>query len=254
MIHVIRAAHEEQRASELLRRDQFIRKVEENPALRQAMQPEAQRKLEKQQDVAFEQMQGTELNRIYSIGCRFQEWEARKCFYAWRRQARLELQQLRETQRLSAEHLGRTTDNFISALEGVTWYPLDTGESHNTITLEYATNTVDLPITTPAAFALTYQSDSRPWFRSRNEETVSPLGRPPGRRFSLCEMPQIHCDPQHYRRLQESVEIRLVKGSSDADQTPRKGFGLWTQLARLMWKGEVATNDTVKDDDRLQLR
>ena len=67
-------------------------------------------------------------------------------------------------------------------------------------------------------------------------------------------MPQIQCDPEHYRRLQESVKLRLVKDSSYGDQTPRKGFGLWTQLAKLMWKGEVATNDIVNNGDRLQLR
>ena len=251
------AAREEVRASELLRREQFIHKVEENPALRQVIMLEAERKFEAQQVVAFQKMEDTELQRIYRMPNMFQQIEAHKRFWAWRKQAVLELQQLREAQRLSGEHRERITDTFISAIEKVTWEPVDTGDSYNTITLKYTPDTYNiLPITTPAAFALKYQdmSDSRPWFRSRNEEMVSPLSRPPGRRFSLCEMPQIQCDPKHYRWLQESVKLTLVKDSSYSDQTPRKGFGLWTQLARLMWKGEIAINDIVKKGDRLQLR
>ena len=94
---------QEVRASELLRREQFIQKVEENPALRQGMQLEAERKFEAQQDVAFQQMQDAELLRIYHIPYMFQQIEAHKRFWAWRKQAVLELQQLRETQRLTAE-------------------------------------------------------------------------------------------------------------------------------------------------------
>ena len=248
------AHQQEVRASELLKREQFIKKVEETPALRQGMQLEAQRKFEAQQDLAFQRMQDAELLRIYHIPYMFRQIKAHKRFWAWRKQAALELQQLRETQRLSTEHLERTTDSFISAIEKVTWDPVDTGESSNSITLKYTTDTANvLPITTPAAFALKYEhtSDSRSWFRSRTEDTASPFGRPPGKRFSFCEMPQIQCKPGHYRWLQESVKLRLVKGLSYGDQTPRSNFGLWTQLENLMWKSEVATSHTVKNNDRL---
>lgn len=222
-------AHQQKvRASELLRREQFIKKVEENPALRQGMQLEAQRKFEAQQDVAFQQMQDAELLSIYYIGSMFQEIKAHKRFWAWRKQAAMEFQLLRETQRLSTEHLERTTDTFISAIEKVTWDPADIGESKNSITLKYTTDTTNiLPITTPAAFALKYphMSDSRPWFRSGTEELDSPFGRPPGKRFSFCEMPQIQCKPEHYRWLQESVKVRLVKDLSYGDQAPQQSSG-----------------------------
>lgn len=249
-------AHQQKiQASELLRREQFIKKVQETPALRQGMQLEAQRKLEAQQDAAFQQMQDAELLRIYHIPSTFQEIKAHKRFWAWRKQAVLELQQLRETQRLSTEHLERTTDTFVSAIEKVAWEPVDTGESSNSITLRYTTDTANiLPITTPAAFALEHQhmsDDSRSWFRSGTEEMSSPFGRPPGKRFSFCEMPQIQCKPEYYRWLQESVKVRLVKGLSCGDQTPQKNHGLWTRLAKLMWKGEVATSHIVKSNDRL---
>ena len=248
------AHQQEVRSSELLKREQFIYKIEENPALRQGMQHGAQRKFEAQQDVAFQQMQDAELLRIYRMGSMYQEIEAHKRFWAWRKQAVLELQQLRETQRLSTKHLERTTDTFVSAIEKVTWDPVDAGESKNSITLKYRTDTTNLlPITTPADFALKHQdtSDSRPWLRSRTEGTASPFGRPPGKRFSFCELPQIKCKPEHYRWLREGVKMRLVKGFSYGDQTPQNSSGPWTQLAKLMWKGEVTTGHIVKHNDRL---
>lgn len=131
-------------------------------------------------------MQDLELLRIYHTECVFREIEAHKRYWAWRKQAVLELQQLRETQRLSGEHLA------CAAEEKVIWDPAGTGESNISITLKHPTDTSDiLPITTPAAFALKQQhaSDPRTCFRSGTEEKASPFGRqPPGKRFSFCEM------------------------------------------------------------------
>ena len=227
-------------------------KWKEDPALRQEMQLEYQRKFEAQQDVVFQQMQDSELLRIYGMGSMYQEIKAHKRFWEWRKHAVLEFQQLRETQRLSREQLSHS-DTFIPALEEVTWDPADAGESNISIMLKYTSDTTKiLPITTPAAFALKQQhtSDRRPWSRSGTKATASPFGQPPGKRFPFGEMSQIQCKPKHYRWLQESVRLRLVKGLSYDDQTPQNRLGPWSQLAKLMWKSEAATDHIVKNNDR----
>lgn len=218
------AHQEEVRASKSLLRERLVKEMEKNPALRQEIQLEARRKFEAQQDVAFQQMQDSELLRIYGMGSMWQEIEAHKRFWAWRKQAVLELQQLRETQRLSGGELLTPSETFVPGIEKVTWELVDTGTSNFSITLKCSTNIANiLPITTPAALALKQRdsSDRRPWFRF-GTETVSPIHRLPRKRFSLREIPKIQCRPEHYRWLQESVRLRLVKGLSYDDQTPRK--------------------------------
>lgn len=222
-----------------------MRKLEENPTLRQKVQLEAQQKFEAQQDVAFQQMQDWELFRIYRIGSMYREIKAHKLFWAWRKQAVLEVQQLQETQRTSRKHL----DAFLPAIEKVDWDDGDIGERDVDITWNLPTDANKiLPITTPAAFALKQECMS---FRSGTEESADSLGRPPGKRFSFCEMPRIQCKAENYRWLQESVGLGLVKGLSYDDQRTQNRFGLWTLLARFMWKGEVADSRIVKDNDRL---
>ena len=63
-----------------------MRQLESNTALRQEMQLEVQRKLEAQQDAAFQQIQDSELLRIYHMGSMFEEIKAHKRFWAWRKQ------------------------------------------------------------------------------------------------------------------------------------------------------------------------
>ena len=105
----------------------------------------------------------------------------------------LELQQLRETQRLNGEHLTRS-DTLNPAIEKVSWNLVDTDECKISITLKFSTDTSNiLPVTTPAAFAMKHQhtSNHRPWFPLGIEETGASFGRPPGKRFSFREMSQI---------------------------------------------------------------
>ena len=241
------AREEERRATELLKAEQFRKDLGKKPALRQKVQMEAQRKLESRRDSAFQQMEDTELHRIYSAGSITRQIAAHKRFWAWRKQAVLELQQLRENERLGRENLAQGTDTFIPAVEKVTWDHTDTGESRVSITFSDPTDITNiLPITTPAEFALKQQHtpDPSPLSRSGTEGMASSLGFPPGKRISLCEMPQTRCNPEHYRWLRQSVSVRLVKGSS------RKKPRLWTQLARLMWSIDgVAADQAAGNDD-----
>ena len=211
------AREEERRATELLKAEQFRKELGKKPALRQQVQEEAQRKLEARRDSAFKHMEDMELHRVFSGG------STHKRFWAWRKQAVLELQQLRETERLG---MAQGTDTLIPPMENVTWDHTDTGESRLCITFKDPTDITNiLPITTPAQFALQQQHtpDHSPCSRSGS------LGLPPGKRISFCDMPQIRCDPEHYCWLRQSVSLRLVKGSS------RGKSRLWTQLASLMW-------------------
>lgn len=238
------AHQQEVQAADLLRRKQFMKKLEENPALRQEVQFEAQRRFEAHQDIAFQQMQDWELHRIYRIGSMYQEIKAHKHFWVWRKQAVLEVQQLQETQRSNREHL----DAFIPAIEKVDWETADTGEKDVAITWNYPIDTTKiLPITTPAAFALQQHMSSR----SGTEETASSVGRPPGKRFSFCELPWIQCKAENHHWLQKGVRLGLVQGLSYDDHTPQDRLGSWTQLAKFMWKCEVATGHIVKDNKRL---
>lgn len=224
-----------------------MEEVEKNPALRLQMHLDAQRKFEAQQDDVFQWMQDRELLGIFHSGTMEVEIQAHKRFWAWRKQAVSEMQQLRETQKLNS-------DTFTRRIEKLTWEPADieedTGERRISVTLKCPMDFANvLPITTPVAFRARqhYTSDRRPWFRSGTEGKAS-TGRPPGKRFSFCEMPQIQCKPEHYRWLRESVGLRLVKGLSYDDQAPQSRLGLWTQLTKLMWKGEVATSHTAKNN------
>ena len=234
----ILARQEERRATELLKAEQFRKELGKKPALRQQVQMEAQRKLEARRDSAFKHMEDMELQRVFSEGSIPRQIAAHKRFWAWRKQAVLELQQLRETERLG---MAQGTDTFIPPMENVTWDHTDTGESRVCITFKDPTDITNiLPITTPAEFALQQQHtpDHSPWSRSGS------LGLPPGKRISFCDMPQIRCDPEHYRWLRQSVSLRLVKGSS------RGKSRLWTQLASLMWSIDgVAARQAAENDD-----
>ena len=240
----ILAQEEERRATELLKAKQFREELGKKPALRQQVRMEAQRKLEARRDSAFKHMEHMELQRIFCVGSIPRQITAHKRFWAWRKQAVLELQQLRETERLG---MAQGTDTFIPPMENVTWDHTDAGESRVSITFKDPTDITNiLPITTPAEFALKQQhtSDHSPGFRSGTEEMPSSPGLPPGRRILFSDMSQIRCDPEHYRWLRQSVSLRLVKGSS------RGKSRLWTQLASLMWSIDgVAASQAAGNDD-----
>lgn len=85
-------ALEEQRLLKVLKAEQLAKECETNPALRREMQLEAQRKLEAQRDFAFQEMQDLELQRIYRIPSLPQEIAGHKQFWAWRKQAKMELE------------------------------------------------------------------------------------------------------------------------------------------------------------------
>lgn len=204
-------AQEEQRRLEVLKAEQLSKDLERNPALRHEMQLEAQRKLEAQRDFAFQEMQDGELCRIYRIPSPTQEIAAHKQFWAWRKQAKSEIEQLRETERLSRERFAQDIDASIHPRRSSPIQPTNTGESHVTTSLSYPNHISNiLPITTPAAFALKQQSTQD---QSGTEEKGSSCGRPPGRRISVCEIPQVQCKPEHYGWLQKGLRVRCYISS-----------------------------------------
>ena len=201
-------AQEEQRRLEVLKAEQLGKNLERNPALRHEMQLEAQRKLEVQRDFAFQQMQDGELLRVFGLRSRSptQEIAGHKQFWAWRKQAKSELEQLRETERVSRERSAQDIDASIHPRRSSPIQPTNTGESHVTTSLSYQDHITNiLPITTPAAFALKQQSKQD---QSGTEEKGSSCGRPPGRRISVCEIPQVQCKPEHYGWLQKGLRVR----------------------------------------------
>lgn len=99
-------ALEEQRKLDMLKAEQVAKECETNSVLRNQMQLEAQR------DFAFQQMQDLELHRIYALSSPLQQIPAHKQVWAWRKQAKMELEQLRETERLSRERFAQDIDLF----------------------------------------------------------------------------------------------------------------------------------------------
>ena len=212
-------------------RDAEIQKVKElreqvktNPTLRKEVETDARQKLEAQRDYAFSEMEDHELRRIHYRASISDQVAASKLFCAWRKQALLELQQLRETEeRSSAEHLAQLTDAFLLAKENMArhWYLVD--EDYGSTTSSYLGETMDvLPITTLDAFA---QKHKRPrehpsWIRSRAGKMAWSSTSPPGKRFCPRQTPQTTWRPEHYRWLKEGAGLRLFSDSSRDDRTP----------------------------------
>ena len=228
-VRLARIAEEERRLAEELRdAEQLKEELRTNPALRRKMQPIALQELESQRDFAFQQIQDGLRRSICHQGSLSQQIASHKLFWKWREQALRELRHLRQTERLDED------DRWIFTM------------------LENRADTATiLPITTLDAFALQQQQhapEPLPWFHFGAGGTASPVGWPPGKRFSLREMSQNGCKPEHYRWLKESVEIRLFKDQSCRDRTTQRS---WPRLASLFWVDGSAASRTGKDDDRL---
>ena len=220
----VRAAKvEEERESEVLKVKQLREEVKRNPALRKEVETEAQQKLEAQREYAFSQMKDCEFHRINGLGSFPRQIAASKVFCAWRKQALLELQQLRETERSSTEHLAQLTDAFLLAKENMARHLYHTDEDYGSTTSNYLGETMDvLPITTPEAFALKHQHppEHPSWIRSGVGAMAWSSTWPPGKRFSLRQTPQISCRPEQYRWLKEGAGLQLVNDSSCDDPLP----------------------------------
>ena len=228
-----RAELDEGRAFELLKATHLREEVKRDPTLRREIELEAWQKLQVRRHYAFEDMEDSALRR-----CSFLNLRSHKLFWAWRKQAKMELQQLRETEQSSKERMAQIMDAFLLAREN---------EARDPYTFDDSTDTSVLPITTPAAFALKYTPEHRPWFQSGARESILPSACPPGKRFSLCEILQIPCKPEHYRWLNKSVGPGLIKDSGSGDRTPQKRLGLWPHLAKLMWRDKVGASHVVGD-------
>ena len=195
-------ALEEQRISEILKAEQLARDCETDPTFRHEMQLEGQRQLEHQRDVAFENMQYHYLMSVWSFAGHKQYW-------AWYKQAKLELQQLRETERLDRERRAQETDIFpllrSNSLSQASQQSINSYESRIQPYPPDRTAEI-LPITTPAAFRLKHPPPQpRPWFQSNTEKKASTKVEPPGKRFSAREMPQFRCKPEHYNWIQKGL-------------------------------------------------
>lgn len=148
-------ADEEQRARNLQEAKQLREELETNSALLEKMELEARQKVEARQDYAFHQMEDLALHRIFCMGSVFRQLAAHKVFWAWRKQALSEMQQLRETERLSREKLAQDPDALLAAKENMIRQLTSTEESEEEPSYssysEYLTRI--LPITLPIEFA-----------------------------------------------------------------------------------------------------
>ena len=212
-------ALEEQRQSEILKAMQLAKECETNPTLRHEMQVEAQQKLEAQRDFAFQDMQFRELQRVSGLPSPIQQITGHKQFWAWYKQAKLELEQLRETERLNREHLAQDIDTFTLLRRDLPLQTINTDESGASPSPNSSNEIADiLPITTPAAFALKHPPpEPRLWFQSKLEKKASISVKPPGKRFSVCEMPQIRCKPEHYNWLQKGLRLSFYSNVTSYD-------------------------------------
>ena len=190
---------EERQASELLKAQKFREEVKRNPALRKEVELEARQQLETQRDDAFSRMEDFELHRLSGL-------REHKRFAAWRKQAKMELRQLRETERLNRENTTQNIDAILSASAKLAQDIANTGAVDESTPSGWPAYMTDiLPITTPAAFALKYQDTPESWFELAAGQMISPPTCPPGKRFSLGEILQIPCKPEHYRWLKVGV-------------------------------------------------
>lgn len=229
----------EERDSEVLKAKQLREEVQRNPTLRKEVETEAQQKLEAQREYAFSQMQQLGLLRINLLDSIPRQLTASKVFCAWREQAQLELQQLREREQSSTEHLAQLTDAFLLAKENMAQNLYRIDEDYGSTTASYLGETMDvLPITTPEAFALKHQQapEYPSWIRSRAGRMDWSSTWPPGKRFSLRQAPQIPWRLEHYRWLKEGAGLRLFNDSSCDDRTPQSGIRPGAHLANLMWR------------------
>ena len=222
--HAHRAEVEDERASEILKAKQLREEVKKNPALRKEVEKEARQKLEAQREYAFSQMQYRELLGINFPGSISRQISASKLFCAWRKQALLDLQQLRERERSSTEHLAQLTDAFLLAKENMARHRYRTDEDYGSIASSYLAETMDvLPITTLDAFARKHQQppEHPSWIKSRAGKMMAwSSTRPPGKPFSLRQTPRIPCRPEHYRWLKEGAGLRLVNDSRCDEPLP----------------------------------
>ena len=243
----------EKRDSEILKVKQLREEIKTNPTLRKEVETEARQKFEAQRDYAFSQMRDSELRRIHCWGSISRQIAASKVFCAWWKQAQLELEQLRETERSSTEHLARITDALLLAKEDMAWdrYPMD--RDHGSTTSSYLVYFMDVvPITSLDAFAQKHQHppEHPSWIKSRAEKMDWSSTSPPGKRFSLRQMAQILWRPEHYRWLKEGAGLRLFKDSSCDDRTPQNGLRPWAHLADLIWADRGAKGHVVKSNDK----
>ena len=223
MVRARQAACEEFTNPEVLKAKQLRKEVERNPTLRKEVEAEAQQKLEMQREYAFSRMNHLELLRINGIGAISRQLAASKVFCAWRKQAILELQQLRERERSSTEHLAQLTDAFLLAKENMARDLYRADEDYGSTTASYLGETMDVvPITTPEAFALKHQHPPEypSWIRSRAGKMAWSSTWPPGKRFSLRQTPQIPWRSEHYRWLKEGTGLLLVNDPSCDDALP----------------------------------
>ena len=244
---------QEQRDSEVLKAKQLREDIKTNPTLRKEVEMEARQKFEAQRNYVFSQMTGRELRRIHGRGAISQQIAASKVFCAWRKQALLEVEQLRETERSSTEHLARITDAFLLAKEDMAWDWYLVDRDYGSATSSYLGYFIDvLPIACLDAFVQKHQHPPEypSWIQSRAEKMAWSCTSPPGKRFSLRQMAQTLCRPEHYRWLKEGAGLRLFNDSSCDDRTPQNGLGPWAHLADLMWADRCAKDHVVKSNDR----
>ena len=203
--------------SEVLKVKQLREEIKTNPTLRKEVETEARQKFKAQRDYAFSQMTGQELRHIRCWGAISQQIAASKVFCAWRKQALLELEQLRETERSSTEHLARITDAFLLTKEDMAWDGYLMDRDYGSTTSSYLSYFMDvLPITSLDAFAQKHQHPPEypSWIKSRAGKMAWSSTSPPGKRFSLRQMAQILWRPEHYRWLKEGAGLRLFSDSS----------------------------------------
>lgn len=153
----------ERRAQKLQKAEQLRKELESNPALCEEMELEAWRKVEARRDYAFHQMEDMELHRIFGLGSIFRELPAHKVFWAWRKQALSELQQLREAERSSREKLAQDPDALLAAKKDMIRHFTSTDEREEDDPASWSTyseyHTRILPITVPAEFARTHRNE-----------------------------------------------------------------------------------------------
>ena len=202
----------DERICDLFKVEQLVNELVKDPAFREETRLKVQQALDMKRDFAFERMNGWAVGEAYEKG-------GHHFLSAWRKQASIEMQHLRETERRSWEHWFRWNDEpFVAARINMTFEITSAGESRISNmssqlpedekeiekNIRWASDediTNILPITTPEQFAQGYK---RPIII-------------PGKRFSLCEMPQIRCKPEHHPWLKDRVGLGPVKSSKHGD-------------------------------------
>ena len=232
------ASRDEERESEVLKVKQLREEVKTNPTLRKEVETEARQKLEAQRDYVFSQMKDRGLQNLRCGRAISEQREVSEVFCAWRTQALLELQQLRETERSSPEHLAQLTDAFLLTKENMARWGYHIDRDYGSTTSSVLGDIMDVcPITSLDAFAKEHlhPPEHPSWIKSRVGKMDWSSTSPPGKRFSLHQKPQMLWRPDHYRWLKEGAGLRLFSDASGDDRTSQKGFRPWALLADLMW-------------------